>query len=149
MDVILLTGLPGSGKSTWAAAYPCSGAKLILCPDDHLMVDGVYKWSPGAVSESHRKCMRQFVEHVWHGDLDLLILDSTNTRTEFLSPYIGVAQAFNHNVRVVLIKHNSIDSWKRNTHNVPEDRHIGMEQNLHYMMKYWSRRYPEIEIIEV
>jgi len=149
MDVILLTGLPGSGKSTWAAAYPCSGKKLILCPDDYLMMGGVYKWGPESVSESHRKCMRQFVEHVWHGDLDLLILDSTNTRTEFLSPYIGVAQAFNHNTRVVLIKHDPIDSWKRNTHNVPENRHIGMEQNLHYMMKHWSRRYPSIEVIEV
>lgn len=149
MDVILLTGLPGSGKSTWAAAYPCSGVKLILCPDDNLVTNGVYEWSPEAVNESHRKCLRQFVEHAWHGDLDLLILDSTNTRTEFLSPYIGVAQAFNHNVRVVLIKHDPVDSWRRNIHNVDERRHVGMEQNLHYMMKHWSRRYPAIETIEV
>jgi broad-specificity NMP kinase len=40
---ILLTGLPGVGKSTWAKAYPCSGVKVVLCPDNFLMVDGVYR----------------------------------------------------------------------------------------------------------
>jgi predicted kinase len=149
MEIILLIGLPGCGKSTWAKEYPCSGSKLVLCPDNYLMVDGVYTWSPEANTQAHHQCMKEFVQRVWYGDVDLLILDSTNTRTEFISPYIEVAQSFGYKVRIVLIKHDPEDSWKRNIHNIDEKRHIGMENNLRFMLKNWSQRYPHIEIVRV
>jgi hypothetical protein len=139
----------GCGKSTWAAAYPCSGVKVVLCADDYLMVDGVYDWSPEKLSRAHHQCMKRFVESVFYDDADLLIVDGTHTRTEFLTPYIEVGRSFGHNVRVMYIKHDPIDSWKRNTHNVDENKHINMEKNLHFMLKHWSQRLPRIEVVEV
>lgn len=149
MEIIILTGLPGVGKSTWANAYPCSGVKVVLCPDDYLLVDGVYTWSRETNTKAHHQCMKEFTKQVWFGNFDLLILDSTNTRTEYITPYMEIGQAFGYDVRVVLIKHDPVESWKRNIHNIDERRHIGMEKNLSFMLKHWSPRYPRIEIVEV
>ncbi len=66
MKIIILCGLPGSGKTTWAKQnYP--GARIVSA-DDFFMVQGptgkVYMFDPAKLSDAHALCLREFTETI-------------------------------------------------------------------------------------
>lgn len=104
--VIVLSGVSGSGKSTYAkglandSAYATNGHVLIVSADDHFMKDGQYSFDPSKLSEAHGECFRRFLFALDRagrdgpGGSDTVVVDNTNTTSEEIAPYMLAAQAF-------------------------------------------------------
>ncbi len=134
MKVIILSGLPGSGKTTWARNnFP--GA-LILSADDYFMVAGEYRFDPMKLGAAHAACQRKFMRHVvlWERDDEddscweswpkatqdwVLIVDNTNTTITEIAPYAALALAYGHEMEIVSISCDPAKAAERNIHGVP------------------------------
>jgi predicted ABC-type ATPase len=107
MKVIILSGVSGSGKSTWA-----KDKGVIFSADSFFMsFDGAYNFDPSKLQQAHEKCLRDFVEEARAmsphdspppdcGDAPIIV-DNTNTTVEEIAPYYAVAKAYGYEVELV------------------------------------------------
>jgi predicted kinase len=155
MKVIVMMGLPGSGKSTWSKSV--SGRKLILSSDNYFTdSDGNYNWTIKEAHKGHEDCLRRFMKVFWpkppSGDPipgpEVVIIDNTNVRIHDISPYIRIAQAYGCQVEVKYIKTNIEVAKSRNIHRVPEIAYDIMQRNLDNLLKIWPKDFPQIELVE-
>ncbi len=105
--VIILQGVSGSGKSTWARAQP--NAAVVSADALFYGPDGVYRWDEARLSEAHNQCLKRFAQYLAHPTfkpvedpefIDTIIVDNTNTRVFFMAPYVALARAFDSPVEV-------------------------------------------------
>jgi len=131
--VIVLSGLPGSGKSTWAKEklgklasgrvpndiYPPGTIRahengILISADLFFMKEDSegkeeYVFSPEKIGEAHASCFRNFIwamEESHRGStksLDLIIIDNTNLSTEEIAPYMLGAAAFGYESEIFSI----------------------------------------------
>ena len=95
--VLILAGLPGSGKSRLAKELSkIHNDTLVLSSDDYFMRDGAYKFDPAKLGEAHDRCWWEYkglcdrsVNWVHSGGL--VIVDNTNTSPFELAPYVRYA----------------------------------------------------------
>lgn len=113
-DVIIMSGIPGSGKSTIAKKY--FGDRLFCSADYYFGIP--YKFVPEEIGQAHRSCMRSFLSTLVGGKANLLI-DNTNIEAWEISPYIAVAEAHELKVCVLQINCDPKVAFGRNQHNVP------------------------------
>jgi predicted kinase len=83
IDVIILRGLPGSGKSTVA-----SQMNGVVCSADEFMVDelGKYDFDPDRLGECHDKCFDKFLAVLAIGATP--VIANTNTMRWEMQRYI-------------------------------------------------------------
>lgn len=132
--VIIMRGLPGAGKSTWANRELMNyrhndrhdpTAATIVSADHFFMKDGEYKYNPSKIGEAHKECMRAFLDAAglrYITRLHCLIVDNTNVHRWEYMPYVSVAEALGHEVEIVEVwpREYSWDSLaQRNAHGVP------------------------------
>lgn len=92
MKVIMMSGVPGSGKSTLVARrWP--GA-VVFSADAYFMVDGEYRFDPSRIGEAHCGCLRSFTETLQVADVEVLVVDNTNLSVSEIAPYAALAQAY-------------------------------------------------------
>ena len=99
MKVIVLVGIPGSGKSTWAQKnYP----NKPVCSADHFFMKPHYQFDPRLLPIAHNECLRKFVELVsgCNGIQDMVIVDNTNTTIAEIAPYAALALAYGHELKI-------------------------------------------------
>lgn len=141
--LILIRGLPGSGKSTYAQGIASSyfldgGRTVAVCStDDYHMVDGEYVFQPSRLGEFHNANQLQAGSYMAHG-IELVIVDNTNIKRREMKPYIDYAKGFEYDIKEVIVGEERllpelgdacpykfadyIDMCaKRNTHGVPRD----------------------------
>lgn len=97
-QVIILQGISGAGKSTYAAKL---GGRIVSANDYFQARDG-YRFAPAKLGEAHAQCMRRFIEMV-QGSEPLVIVDNTNTTVAEIAPYYSVGQAYGYAVRIVRV----------------------------------------------
>lgn len=119
--VVLMRGLPGSGKSTaakeiWKATFIRS---WLVSADDYFTdpATGVYTWRPGG--ENHRYCLRAFTGLLRDVGPQVVIVDNTNTTKDEMLPYVRIGEAYGYKPLVVNLEVDTETSVKRNVHNVP------------------------------
>ncbi len=112
--LVLVRGLPGSGKSTLGKILEHEGF-VHLEADMYFEVDGEYKYDASKVGEAHRWCQNLTLASLKQGR-DVVV---TNTFTQLreLTPYLNMSSS------VELIEAKG--SWK-NTHDVPDSKLIDM-----------------------
>jgi len=120
--VVIMRGLPGSGKSTKSRAY----GGTIVSADDYFMQDGEYVFDPVKLPQAHAKCRQQFEEALKRGD-PLVVVDNTNIQEGQYEPYKEMAERYGYSVDVdavgdatpsaLLPQQQSV----RNIHSVPSD----------------------------
>lgn len=128
---ILMVGVSGSGKSTFAAReYP----NATVVSADHYFLDdsGVYRFDGSKLGEAHGACLRGFVTAVT-GGVPCVVVDNTNTTLVELAPYVSVARAYGYGVEVVRVRCYAKVAASRNTHGVPLAAVRGMEERIEAM----------------
>lgn len=95
--LIIIRGLPGSGKTTIAKSVP----NAVICEADSYMIDsftGNYRFDPNKLRDCHRLCLeraRQALEAK-----RTVVVSNTSIRLWELEPYFALAAHFNVPVHV-------------------------------------------------
>lgn len=133
MRILVLSGLPGSGKSTHAQKLAGQLKRVdIISADDYFnQPDGSWAFDPTKIGEAHASCMRRFVQRclVPHDDVDTVIVDNTSLSVAEIAPYMAVASAYGHSAEVVRIKCNPNIAFERQSHGVPFNTFMHMFAN--------------------
>lgn len=126
--VILMSGVPGSGKSTLVREL-YRDAKV--CSADHHFTDsdGAYHFNPCLLGEAHAACMKRFIDGLEDG-VDTIVVDNTNTTELELAPYVQVAAAYGVKAHIVTVLCDPEVAAARNTHGVPVNAVKAMDQRL-------------------
>lgn len=119
--LIIIRGLPGSGKTTIAKSVP----NAVICEADSYMIDrftGNYRFDPNKLRDCHRLCLeraRQALEAK-----RTVVVSNTSIRLWELEPYFALAAHFNVPVHVFRavgnyqnihnVSHNTIERMRTN-----------------------------------
>ncbi len=141
-QVIIMRGLPGSGKSTFARKFVETindGANCrfysssIRSTDQQFMVDGVYTFNPKLLGINHGRNFDLFCDDIENG-IDIIIVDNTNIKRRDFAAYVTFAEANGYSVREEIVGKFDVDfvniCAKRNTHGVPLFAIERMAQNF-------------------
>jgi predicted kinase len=138
-SVIILSGLPGSGKSTFGKRkYPHA---LKFSADDAFETPEGYKFDPSRISEAHAACLRGFLAAL-QAKASLIVVDNTNTSAVEIAPYAALALAFGATVEIVTVRCSAEDALRYNTHGVGEKTIMYMAQSLdeRKLPPWWDSR---------
>lgn len=139
-QVIILSGISGSGKSTYAKMLQLDLVNAqIVSADNYFMVDGEYKFDPRKLGEAHSSCLRAFIEHLssWQ---QTVIVDNTNTTVLEIAPYYAVGKAYGAKVKLITVEVDPVVAAKRNAHGVNLATCERMARNLaeRKLPPYWD-----------
>ncbi len=84
-ELVLIRGLPGSGKSTMARVLAQVGYKHFEA-DMFFMVDGAYRYDPSRIRDAHAWCQRMTRDALAGGRR--VVVANTFTRLVELEPYL-------------------------------------------------------------
>ena len=116
--VVIMRGIPGSGKSTYVLEnYP----KAIVCSADHYHItgDGLYNWTPERSEVAH-ELSRHKCRLSMRAKEPLIVIDCTNTQLCEFQRYLYYAEWYGYEVEVVhMMSGGPVISWRRNVHDVP------------------------------
>jgi len=127
--LVVMRGLPGSGKSTKAQALidevvaKDPGAKVALCSADQFFTNlttGEYKFDPKLLGRAHETCAHRAALSMEAGCV-LVVIDNTNTTKWEYSRYLDMAKYYGYEVEVCMVGNlTDLDLYAaRNTHRVP------------------------------
>jgi len=139
-QVIVLRGLPGSGKST--VAHKLGGT--VVSADDLFETPEGYRFDPGRIGEAHNACFRAFIEAVQAGE-PLVVVDNTNTMVAEMAPYMLAAGAYGYEAKVLEVQVPVEVALERNVHEVPEPAIRAMAEALETvdLPPWWEREVVE------
>jgi predicted kinase len=121
--LIILRGLPGSGKSTVAKELQGGVPTRVICSaDDFFVHDGVYKFDAKLLRAAHEYCRNKaFAAMI--SRMSVVIIDNTNTQKWEYKDYIQFATE--HGYKVETIKVGNLTDldlyYSRNVHGVPRE----------------------------
>jgi predicted kinase len=143
MRVLLLSGVPGSGKSSYVATL--TGTVKVCSADHWFERNGSYQFNPIQLPQAHGACLRRFTETVqaWEGceaSPDVLVVDNTNTSVTELAPYYAIATAYGASVKLVQFHCDPNIAAMRNSHGVPLAGVLRMHAAIHerILPPFWS-----------
>jgi len=126
--LLLLRGLPGSGKSSLAKSLSNATTGHVEA-DMYFMNGDNYEFDPSKLKEAHQWC--KDVAEGWMspetGYLDTIIVSNTFTRAWEMKPYYELAERYGYTVFSLIVenRHGGV-----NTHGVPEDKLEQMEDRF-------------------
>jgi predicted kinase len=101
--LVILRGLPGSGKSTRAKQLQSGNSNSSIRSADALFVEnGVYKFVPERLGYVHHR-NRQLVEEDMAAGVELIIVDNTNICHRDYRPYVELAEQYGYEVQFEII----------------------------------------------
>jgi len=131
-QVVIMRGLPGSGKSHRAKSIAATSRNGVVCSADDYFVDsatGVYTFNFRKLSDAHNQCMHKFLDALL-GQKSPVVVDNTNTRLWEYSQYVKIAKLSGYELKVVEIAcpNGEVAAFcaRRNSHGVPVEKVINM-----------------------
>ncbi len=113
-DCVILRGLPGSGKSTFAQRLAAEHGFVHLEADDHFYVNSVYRFDPARVADAHALVVRDALAHLQAGRR--IVVANTHVRLWEMAAIVGACQIAIKRVCVV----ECLGQWE-SRHGVPAE----------------------------
>ena len=109
--LVLVRGLPGSGKTTIADSLvrsalmdnPGTECAKMYCADDFFYHGTEYKFDPSKLRHAHDACQRQAFGAMMD-DCDLVVVHNTFTQMWEMTPYLAMAKVHDYSVQVIECK---------------------------------------------
>ena len=118
-QLILLRGLPGSGKSTFAKSL----GGIHIEADQYFMVKGEYKFDASQLKNAHNYCQSQTRAWMTHNGeqikTDRIIVSNTFTQEWEMDAYFKMAEEFGYQVVCLIVENRHCGV---NEHDVPEEK---------------------------
>ena len=152
MLVIILRGIPGSGKSTFIQKIVQElnleeGQYKVCSADNHFIKNGVYKYDGSDIKKAHDECNTDFMECLDKSTEEKKIavfVDNTNTKFWEFSKYLQHGSKENKTfvVSIRLPKKSDLhdEYLKRNIHNVPSPAVKRMYDTFQPFEKKWLKK---------
>lgn len=138
--VVILRGLPGSGKSTWAnAKIAAPGAVTICSADHHFETPQGYKFVPQELAAAHQLCMMKFETALFvhageNAPFGLVIVDNTNVTNRDMRYYVDRARHFGFQTEII-----TFNGGFQSVHNVPESSMARMRSRWEEVAPEWHQ----------
>jgi predicted kinase len=113
-QLILLRGLPGSGKSTFANLL----GGIHVEADQYFMQDGEYKFDASKLKQAHNWCKLR-VEHSMEDGADKITVSNTFTQEWEMDAYFELAEKYGYQTSCLIVE-NRHDG--KNIHGCPDDK---------------------------
>lgn len=124
--LILVRGLPGSGKTTFANAI----APIVLSADDYFTdKDGNYNFDPSKLKIAHKMCQDR--AEVYMQNPGVVAVANTFTREWEMKPYFELAEKYGFTVHTVIVENRH---GSENIHNVPEHAITSMKDRFEVVL---------------
>ena len=120
-DLILLRGLPGSGKSTLGEVIlymPNNSLKPLSADDYFTESDGTYNFKTEKLKEAHNDCQQRCANLMMNGVVKIVV-SNTFTQEWEMKPYFEMAERYGYRVHTLVVenRHGGV-----NVHGVPDDK---------------------------
>uniref|UniRef100_A0A8C4QGQ8 CUE domain-containing protein n=1 Tax=Eptatretus burgeri TaxID=7764 RepID=A0A8C4QGQ8_EPTBU len=124
--LILLRGLPGSGKSTMARKIRMENKDAaVLSTDDYFVQGGIYSYNPDLLSEAHEWNHKRAREAM-DACKSPVIIDNTNLKLWEMKPYVAMARQRNYSIMFLEPdtpwKFNPKQLERKNSHGISKER---------------------------
>lgn len=112
--LILLRGIPGSGKTTFSKTI----GGLHFEADNYFMIDDVYEFIPSKIKDAHRYCQESVEVNMMRGE-ENIVVSNTFTQEWEMEPYFEMATQYGYKVFSIIVenRHGNV-----NLHNVPTEK---------------------------
>ena len=121
-ELILLRGLPGSGKTTLAKIIlqlRSTDEPEILSADDFFEDnEGDYNFDPTKLKEAHNYCQFRCSERMRQQKARIVVANTFTQEWE-MDEYFKMAERYNYRVHTVIVENRH---GNENVHGVPEDK---------------------------
>ena len=131
-QLIILRGLPGAGKSTFARKLRERGDDgwFVTSADNFFIVNGEYQYKSNVTKYAHEYCRSQTVQLLLSGRS--VIVDNTNTQIWEMEPYLNLKSLFDLDIIIT-----EVYGSFTNIHGVPDSK-------IQQMKDRWEEITPEI-----
>ena len=120
-DLILLRGLPGSGKSTLGEVIlylPNNNLKPLSADDYFIMSDGTYNFNFEKLKEAHNDCQQRCANLMMNGVIRIVVANTFTQEWE-MKPYFEMAERYGYRIHTLIVENRHGDN---NVHGVPDDK---------------------------
>jgi predicted kinase len=123
--LILIRGLPGSGKTTLIQDF-FDECVISVCADDFFMINGEYCFDKNKLNDSHEWCRKQVEDHIIDNQALIAVHNTFTTEWE-MQPYFKLAEEYNYQVSTIIVENRH---GSKSVHNVPFDTLLRMKQRF-------------------
>ena len=121
-DLILLRGVPGSGKSTLGNVIlysPSNNESHVLSTDNYFLNEnGEYLFDSTKLREAHNDCQEKCAERM-RLEFSKIVIANTFTQEWEMEKYYEMAERYRYRVHSVIVENRH---YGLNVHNVPKDK---------------------------
>ncbi len=123
--LVLVRGLPGSGKTTFVANMMVENS-VEFSADDFMYADG-QEFDPARLAECHKKCQNAVRTVLAENSNATVFVHNTFTQTWEMEPYFQIAGETDTLVHTIIVENRHGNS---SVHNVPENTMSRMRQRF-------------------
>lgn len=127
MKMIVMMGLPGSGKSTHIRGL---GPAVVVSADTFFENSfGEYVFNGDKTKEAHEFCLAE-AKAALEQNNDTVVVDNTNTELWQIAPYFDLGRSVGAHIEIHFMDTDPSVAFLRNQHGVPEGTFQNMAQRL-------------------
>lgn len=146
--VYILSGVPGSGKTTWIKESAGIIDYTIVSADNYFTdpITKKYNFNASKLAEAHDECLRCFLRAIESKATRPIIVDNTNLKVWEIAPYYRIAEALGKDPVIIRFVGDPRIAAGRNVHGVPFEKVLQMHNGIEPLPPWWNVEYVYIEL---